>query len=241
MELRGSTECEGHPDGWGYALVGSRRWREDFSAHYRSTLPVYEDPRGVSSLKSLVREARTGVLIVHSRRLAEGSARTWNTHPIHYSWRGFELWIAHNGLVDSDGLARELGMEKLADTTDTYYLGEYVYRSLGGVDPDGLAEALRRASRFTKTAMNTLAILYDDRRLLVSATSYLSGRTMEDPRRVRYYRLHRGSLGGSRAFFSSSVAARSSAGAEELPLQSAVVLEVDLGTGRVLERVYSLE
>ncbi len=239
-ELRGSSGCEGHSDGWGYAVVGVRGDGRALSAHYRTTLPVYEDSEGLGSLKDLARGVGAGVLIAHSRRLAEGSARTWNTHPMHYGWRGFEMWIAHNGLVNSEGLSRELGVGKLSDTTDTYYLGEYVYRRLSGVDGGELVNALRGAARYTKTAMNTLVVLYDDRRLLVAVTSYVSRERVQNPLAVEYYRLFAGGSNGSRAFFSSSIARRLGS-AEELPLQTAVLVEVDLKSGRTVQGVFSLE
>ncbi len=250
-ELRGGSRCEGHGDGWGYVLIGVRSSGRALSAHYRTTLPVYEDPKGVNSLEDLARDVAVGALIVHSRRAAEGSARTWNTHPIHYSWKGFEMWIAHNGLMDSEELSKELGVSKLADTTDTYYLGEYVYRRLRDLSIGELVEALRGAAEYTKTAMNTLIALYDGRRLLVSATSYLSDSylsriekergSLAVQRALRYYELYTESSNGSHAFFSSSVAEHlGSARAKELKLRRARAIKLELETGRISWRVRKL-
>ncbi|MEM1930534.1 MAG: class II glutamine amidotransferase [Sulfolobales archaeon] len=241
-ELLGLSECEGHGDGWGYVLVGTRDDNRDVSLHYRTTLPVYHDLHGISNLKSLLRDIGFGVLIAHSRRLAEGSARTGNTHPIHYNWKGFDMWIAHNGVMDSDGLSKELGAPKLPDTTDTYYLGEYLYRRLTGVHAGDLVEALRRAVKYTKTAMNTLIILYDDKRLMFSVTSYLTKDRLRDPLAVNYYKILARESNTSYAFFSSSIARYiHSSDTIELPLQTAVTIELDPRTGRLSRSVHDLE
>lgn len=240
-ELLGRTECEGHGDGWGYTIVGVRDGGGSLSIHYRTTLPVYRDSGGTNNLKNFIRQARIGVLIAHSRRLAEGSARIGNTHPIHYSWKGFEMWIAHNGVMNSDELSRELGVTRLPDTTDTYYLGEYLYRHLSGVNSGELAEALRSVTKYTKTAMNTLIILYDDKRLTLSVTSYLTKERVQNPLVVRYYRVLVKKSKDSYAFFSSSISSYlRTADSEELPLQTAVIIELDLNTGQLLQSTYTL-
>ncbi|MEM3131802.1 MAG: class II glutamine amidotransferase [Sulfolobales archaeon] len=242
MELLGRTECEGHSDGWGYAIVGARDGKWSLSSHYRTTLPVYYDSTGINNLKNIVYEISVGILIAHSRRLAEGSARTGNTHPIHYNWKGFEMWIAHNGVMDSSELSKELGIPKLLDTTDTYYLGEYLYRHLTGVRVSDLVEALRRAAKYTKTAMNTLIILYDDRKLVLSITSYLTEDRLRNPLTVNYYRIVARTSNNSSAFFSSSIARYiHSPDTAEVPLQSAVVMELDPEAGRLSKSTYNLD
>lgn len=242
MELLGRVECEGHGDGWGYAIVGVKDGEWGLSSHYRTTLPVYRDSIGVSNLKSMIRDVGVGVLIAHSRRLAEGSARVGNTHPIHYNWKGFEMWIAHNGLMDSSELSRELGAHKLPDTTDTYYLGEHLYRHLTGVRASELVEALRRAARYTKTAMNTLIILYDDKSLVISVTSYLTKDRLQNPLLVNYYKIMAKTSNTSSAFFSSSITRYiHGSDAVGVPLQSAVVIELDPRTGQLSKSTYALD
>ncbi|MEM1917864.1 MAG: class II glutamine amidotransferase [Sulfolobales archaeon] len=242
MELLGRSECEGHGDGWGYALVGTRGSELDTSIHYRTTLPVYYDLTGVNNLKSLIHDINFGVLIAHSRRLAEGSARTGNTHPIHYNWKGFDMWIAHNGVMDSNELSKVLGVPKLPDTTDTYYLGEYLYKHLTGVHAKDLVEALRRAVKYTKTAMNTLVILYDNKRLVLSVTSYLTKDRLRNPLAVNYYKILARESSTFYAFFSSSIARYiHSPDTVELPLQTAVVIELYPRTGQLSRSVYNLE
>lgn len=241
MELLGRKNCEAHSDGWGYALVGVKDGGEVLSAHYRTTLPVYIDMGGVSSLKDTIQSTNIGVLIAHSRKLAEGSARVGNTHPIHYGWKGFDMWLAHNGVMDSDILSKELAMSKLPDTTDTYYLGEYVYRHLSNVDSRDLIDALKNVARFTKSAMNTLILLYSGRKLVFSVTFYLSEDRLRNPRTVNYYRVLAKKSGNSYAFFSSSLARYlQDNGIVELPPQAAVVMELDLDSEQVIQTTHTL-
>ncbi|MCX8184549.1 MAG: class II glutamine amidotransferase [Sulfolobales archaeon] len=235
------SKCENHSDGWGYAVVGIRDSGEKISTHYRSTTPVYRDFAGVESLKSVLREIRVGVVIAHSRKSAEGSVKIGNTHPIYYSWKGFEMWIAHNGVVDSDGLSRTLGIAKLLDTTDTYYLGEFVYRYLDSVDVEKLAEALKSAAKYTKTAMNTLTTLFNGEKAVSSITFYLAEQRARDSLAVKYYKILTREFENSRVFFSSSLLSYlSDTDAGEIPQQTAVLVELDLNTGKTNLKTHSL-
>lgn len=235
------SKCESHGDGWGFAAVGIREGGVGASTHYRTTTPVYGDLAGVESLKNVLREIEVGVVIAHSRKSAEGSVKIGNTHPIYYSWKGFEMWIAHNGVVDSDSLARALGVAKLPDTTDTYYLGEYVYRHLSGVSAEELAEALKTAAKYTKTAMNTLTVLFDGRKLISSITFYLSEQKTWSEPAIKYYRILAKEFEKSKVFFSSSLLSYlDDLDVGEVPQQAAVIVELDLASKRTYSRMYKL-
>lgn len=240
--LLGKNECEGHSDGWGYAAVGIQHGRKTLSIHYRSTLPIYDDLEGVRGLSRTIQGLVAGAVIVHSRRLAEGSARVWNTHPIYYNWKGFEMWIAHNGVMDSDTISKDLDLVKLPDTTDTYYLGEYIYRQVKEVSGGELVKALRSAAKYTKSAMNTLIILYDNRSLITSVTFYLTKDMLDSPRALRYYKLFRIGSGNSFVFISSSLVTylERTEKIEELPPQTAVIIEIELEKSRIASNAYSL-
>jgi len=231
MSLRNSKVCEGHGDGWGYVLVGVLESGEEVVNYYRSTRPIYEDTSVLGSLGGSARELVYGVLVAHSRRKAEGSVRIGNTHPLHYSWRGFDMWIVHNGVVDADSIARELGVPRGEDTTDTYYLGELIYRSVTGLDLGNVVEKVRYASRYTKTAMNTSILLYTKGKALLVVTSYVNPDRLGDPKVVDYYRLYLLSDPRSSALVSSSILKYYNVRSEsvsEVSLQSGLAIEIDL-------------
>lgn len=231
-ELSGSGTCGSHDDGWGYAVVGVDRDGRFVSQHYRTTIPVFHDQEGLNYLKSLLSRYSLLSAIVHSRKLAEGSARIVNTHPLHFGWKGFEMWIAHNGLMDSEALSKDLNISRIPDITDTYYLGEYIYRALSYVNRKELVEALKNAARYTKTAMNTLIILYDDNKMITSVTFYLTKSRINNPSAFRYYKILTRNSGEFYTFFSSSLLyyLNSKENIGELPPQTVATIEIDLKT-----------
>jgi|YelNatPaOPRAMG01_1025707.scaffolds.fasta_scaffold08492_6 glutamine amidotransferase len=230
-EFSDSKTCRSHDDGWGYAVVGVDEGGKSVSQHYRTTLPVFHDHEGLSHLKNLLRRYSLMSVIAHSRKLAEGSARVVNTHPLHFSWKGFEMWLAHNGLMDSEALSRDLGIGRITDITDTFYLGEYIYRALSGVSTRELVEALKNVARYTKSAMNTLIILYDDSRIITSISFYLTESRMNNPTAFKYYKILTENFGELHTFFSSSLQHYlSREKVEELPPQTVAVVEIDLKT-----------
>jgi len=231
MSLRGSSSCEGHGDGWGYVLVGVLEGGEELVDHYRSTRPVYEDPHALSKLRGSAEGMAFWLVVAHSRRRAEGSVRIGNTHPLHYTWREFDMWVAHNGVVDANAISRDLGVPRAEDTTDTYYLGEFIYRSLRSLSLSDIVEKVREASKYTKTAMNTSILFYVKGKAILVVTSYLNPDKLGDSKVVDYYKLYLlQSLDGS-ATFSSSILKYYRALNEivsGIPLQSGIVVEVDL-------------
>jgi glutamine amidotransferase len=191
-KLRGE-ECPKHDDGWGYALIGFRDGRK-LSRYYRSTSPIFEDGE-LEVLKGSLNNLDSFYLIAHSRKMSKGEVSIFNTHPFHYSHKGFDLWFAHNGAVDDVELAAEMGLSYSEDISDSYYLGSYIYERV-----DDIASAFSRAKRFVKegSAMNT--ILLADKPLISVATAYYLA---EEPK-IDYYRLFM-SDGENKAVFSSSI------------------------------------
>ncbi len=190
-KLRGE-ECSKHDDGWGYALIGLKDGRK-FSRYYRSTSPIFEDIE-LEELKETLNHLDTFSLIAHSRKMSKGEVSVFNTHPFHYSHRGFDLWFAHNGTVNDMELAAEMGLSYSEGISDSFYLGNYVYER-------GIPGAFNHAKRFVKegSAMNT--VLLADRPLISVATAYYLA---EDEVRIDYYRLFM-SDGENKAVFSSSI------------------------------------
>ncbi len=231
MNLLGTSSCEGHSDGWGYVFIGILESGEEVVDYYRSTRPVYEDTYALSRLKESTRGIAFEVLIAHSRRRAEGSVRIGNTHPLYYSWRDFDMWIAHNGVVDADAIARDLGFPRAADTTDTYYLGEFVYRSISSLSLNEILKKLREASKYTKTAMNTSILFYTRGKVILVVTSYLNPGRLGNPKVTDYYRLYLLQSPSTSAVLSSSILKYFNVLSEEVsevPLQSGLAVEVNL-------------
>lgn len=240
MNLLGASSCEGHSDGWGYVLIGILEGGEEVVDYYRSTRPVYEDTYALSKLKESTRGIAFGVLVAHSRRRAEGSIRIGNTHPLHYSWRYFDMWIAHNGVVDAEAIARDLGLPRAEDTTDTYYLGEFVYRSIGDLSLNEIVKKLREASKYTKTAMNTSILFYTRGRAIFVVTSYLNPGRLGSPKVIDYYKLYLLQSPGTSVALSSSILkyfSILSEGVSEIPLQSGLAVELNLRERSEVERI----
>ncbi|MEM3870165.1 MAG: class II glutamine amidotransferase [Candidatus Korarchaeum sp.] len=181
-ELRGDERCLSHDDGWGYALIGYRGGKH-LSKHYRSVSPVFEDTE-LGELTALLGGLDGFLLIAHSRKSSKGGAEVRNTHPFHYSYLGFELWIAHNGTVDDRRIAEERCWNYDGDLSDTHYLGRYVYESLSS---SSVARAFSKASKFLKegSAMNTVSLVSGDIfRAVVTCLYRAKNESYE-----RYYRL----------------------------------------------------
>lgn len=225
--VAGTGKCGRHGDGWGFAAATLEEYQR--VEHYRSTIPVYEDAWGFEKLRRALRGE--GVLVVHARKASAGSVSARNTHPIHYGWRGYEMFLAHNGSMRAGDLAASLGVPVLPDVTDTFYLGEYVYRRLDLPGARNLAEAFGEAARYTETAMNVAAMLWGSS-LLGVAISYLSPGLLGSEVHERYYRLLLLRGDGWVAVFSSTLAEYlGGEGFEELPFQSGLALSVERGGG----------
>jgi len=210
-KLRGE-ECSKHDDGWGYALIGFKDGRK-ISRYYRSTSPIFED-RELEELKRCLNHLDSFSLIAHSRKMSKGEVSIFNTHPFHYSHRGFDLWFAHNGAINDVELAAEMGLSYSEELSDSFYLGNYIYER-------GILEAFSQAKRFVKegSAMNT--VLIADKPLISVATAYY----LAEGDRIDYYRLFM-SDSKNKAVFSSSVCEYIDLGYEELRNGSGVIFSL---------------
>lgn len=227
--LTSSGGCVEHGDGWGYVLLGFFKRGSVLTDHYRTTVPVFKDPAGLVRLRDAVSAVDAGVLLVHARKAAEGSVSVKNTHPIHYGWRGYDMWIAHNGVVDSERLATALNILRLPDLSDTYYLGEYVYRRLEKLDIHNVSSVFGDASGYTKTAMNAITLHYSGSTHAV-ITSYLTEERLRDSRARDYYRLYLIQQNGVLAVSSSTVVKylpNTVVEVKELPLQAGLLVALD--------------
>lgn len=217
-ELRGEGRCGSHDDGWGYALIGYRKGKA-LSRHYRSCVPVFEDPE-LDHLRSFVRELDFLLLIAHSRKASKGGVEVRNAHPFHYSHLGFDFWIAHNGTVNDRMIAEEKGWDYDEGISDTYYLGRYIYESLGELP----ALALKRASKFVRegSAMNTVSLASKGPEAMAMATCLYHAR---DEGYEKYYRLLEFREGSSFGVVSSTLSLYASLSFSELPNGKALIFK----------------
>jgi len=230
-ELLNSRACESQGDGWGYTVVGVLASGEEVVDYYRTARPVFKDPHGLGRLKSFTEGLALGVAIAHSRRAAVGSIKVRNTHPIHYAWKEFEMWIAHNGVVDAEAIARDAEIPKVGDATDTYYLGEFIYRAVRDLKVGDIVKSVVRASKYTKTAMNTAILFYTEGRVVLVVTSYLAPERLSNAKAVNYYKLYQLETENALALFSSSILkyySTQGGRVSEVRLQSGVAVELNL-------------
>lgn len=140
-------------------------------------------------LDALLEGVDDAVLLLHSRRASTGMPRgPMNAHPFKAevlapSLRG-ELYLAHNGSVDREALAGELGVDA-GGYTDSHLLALWLARRLAA--GAGLAEALGEGgAKFTRTAYIVGTVLLAGGRAELVAASILPEGL--DSERREYYR-----------------------------------------------------
>ena len=178
---------EKHDDGWGYILV--ELGEESRVNYYRSIKPIFVDKEALTRLLEHIRESSSPVLgVIHSRKAGRKEPVTIiDTHPFHsLTSEGYDLWLAHNGGVDKENLARLVGMHRLTRRADSLVLAEFIAsRGL-----DNLRESLSMAAANTLSALNLgIMILEPDKARLI-ATSYYTYSLENDKARYDYYKLY---------------------------------------------------
>lgn len=197
--------AESHGDGWGYAVAGRGVGGSLSTGFYRSSAPVYRDPKGVESLKSMVLGLDTYMGVAHARLASRNEPLgVENAHPfmIEDPGRGFTLWLAHNGSVRKEELARELGLGDLVSRrTDSFFLAHYIARELSSADPAGIVRAIEAVVEkgFVKTALNLGILIAGDPGVFLVVTSLYP---VGDPGRERYYKVYM--VCGERLFVAGS-------------------------------------
>lgn len=165
--LAAITERDGrHCHGYGYILLAKRRG--GWSMHYHrydaaDTLGPGEEScnanlehaaKEAQRLKRLLEGAEEALLLLHSRRASRGSPRgTLEAHPYYAKIASpigsAELYLAHNGGVYHEDMARQLGLDPQA-YTDSHVLTLWIAKGIGeGLDP---VEALAEGARYVRSA-----------------------------------------------------------------------------------------
>ncbi|RLG80744.1 MAG: hypothetical protein DRO40_10730, partial [Thermoprotei archaeon] len=183
-----------HGDGWGViAFSLDHKNKVEKAYNYATITPIYDDTHGTMSLQNFLSKENRIALAIHSRFVSSGIVDIFNTHPIIVNGEGrdFTLWIAHNGTMNKELLAKELGLEPIHEVTDTYYLGLYVFRNIKDLEINELVSTFKQASKYTKTAMNTINMFYSIRKgLHTVVTCYLNDELKQKRQYIDYYKLY---------------------------------------------------
>lgn len=177
-----------HPHGWGFLLFTyTDKYLRQF--HYRSIKPVYNDYDGVQLLKNIINDESYKIILLHSRAASHGKTNLFNTHPFHFSGKGYQYWIAHNGTMNINLLFERLGMKK-REFSDSYLLGRLIYELINYPTEDSIIKSFREAVKYTRTAMNTVNIFYSvEQQIIITVTSYISNNLLKKKEYVDYYKL----------------------------------------------------
>ncbi len=157
-------------------------------------------------LKNLLRGAEEALLLLHSRRASRRSPRgTLEAHPYQAKILGSdgvaELYLAHNGGVHHEDMAKSLGLYHTV-YTDSHVLALWIAERIReGLDP---IEALAEGARYTKSAY-IVGVIYWPRTaaptLLVSAIVPKEA----DEKRKAYYQPYQLRAPGIKALISPTV------------------------------------
>ncbi|MCD6300481.1 MAG: hypothetical protein J7L82_00230 [Staphylothermus sp.] len=199
-----------HGDGWGTVAFSLAQGNKAEKAYNYVTLkPIYEDTQGIENLLKFINDEKRVAISIHSRFISEGIADILNTHPIVINGEGkdFKLWIAHNGTMNKAQLAEELGLKPLQQVSDTYYLGLYIYKKVNDLKANELIKTFSRASKYTKSAMNTINMFYSlEKGLHTVVTSYINDNLKQRKEYVDYYKLYLLKTDKTIAIISSTIA-----------------------------------
>ena len=147
----------------------------------RSEIPV---------LQSRLKHARQAILLIHSRRASRGAPRgPQNAHPFNAKAilenTIIEIYLAHNGSIYHQQIARELGIQP-SRITDSHALTLWIAKQIqNGSQP---LEALRKGSIYTKRAyIVPLLTIQEDKPILYYST-YMPENL--DQTRKQYYKTY---------------------------------------------------
>jgi predicted glutamine amidotransferase len=157
-------------------------------------------------LKTITRNARRAILLLHSRRASKGMPRgIVNTHPFHVqvpSGTGArELFLMHNGSMYHSEMAKDLKINP-SKYTDSYVLAMWIAERIR--QGMSLVDALQEGSRFIKGGYIVGSLLLGPKGFTRIAYSGL-WRKDSDEKRIRYYTPYLVVDEGVRALVSSTI------------------------------------
>ncbi|MEM1527037.1 MAG: class II glutamine amidotransferase [Ignisphaera sp.] len=199
-----------HTHGWGYAYVYSS-FNELGLSLYKTSLPITAD--GIN-MPLIPRHFDWIFMILHSRLTTEKSIDVLNSHPYYFHQPGkISIWLAHNGSLDKEKLAKDLNMESLTKNySDSYFLTQWLGRNISSMDIEDFRSIIKDIVNkiaelgILKSALNFVAIVLDEleKKVLGLAINYIAEDYMN---LFDYYTLYKADIGRkSVAIVSSTVA-----------------------------------
>jgi predicted glutamine amidotransferase len=187
----------GHPDGWGYVVLGIYGNNYQYSHYYKSLKAIYEDNKGVNDLLKVLHDMKKYILMIHSRAASsKNTINLYSTHPIHLYGDTYEYWIIHNGSMDYERLASELEITLNNNITDTYYLAKYITSYTKRLDVNTLKKTFKNAIKYTESAMNTFNLFLGlNGEIFVVNTMYVTKDILDNKMKMNYYKLYKCSIG----------------------------------------------
>ncbi|MEM0027773.1 MAG: class II glutamine amidotransferase [Ignisphaera sp.] len=181
-----------HNHGWGVAYVFMKFGEMGF-AHYKTALPLLdEDIRRF--VKSIPMDLQWIHMVMHSRLTTLEPINMFNSHPFYINIPGkLHLWFAHNGSVNKNLLAKELGLEDLASSyADSFFIAYWIAKKVDSIDADSLSRTLSRLIEMgaVETSLNSVGIMIDEKnnKVVSFSLNYIAG---EGEKNRDYYQLLR--------------------------------------------------
>jgi len=179
-----------HNHGWGLASI-IKRYGELSHFYYRTSLPLIE-----SDFKKILRKLHFNdidwiTLILHSRLTNNEQINVLNSQPFYINIPGkLNLWFAHNGSINKQKLAKELGMDNIKNRySDSFFLAHWISKNIEELTDDNIKNIFKRLveMNITKTALNVILILFDELSMVVKAVAF---NYVVDVDRMNYYNLY---------------------------------------------------
>ncbi|AOL17179.1 hypothetical protein BFU36_11210 [Sulfolobus sp. A20] len=134
-----------HGDGWGFVLL-----TKDKIFHYRSLNPIFEEISDVESDFPIKISDEEMMIIAHARQASDKSlVSSYYSHPYLESNSSSIFFLAHNGSVNKEGIANELGISA-ENMVDSELILKYI--EMKGVD------SINDLKKFTKSSLNLLLL-----------------------------------------------------------------------------------
>jgi len=155
---KGATQ---HKDGFGYAIVGLTENKPNIH-FFKSIKPIFKAGEEISQLKEVIKGLDYFSLSLHSRKVLEGSANIFNTHPYFFSSvKGFSFFLSHNGTLDKSKLQSLLEVNNMDNLSDTFLLGLIIEKNLNAIDSESVIPLFKEFTQYIESALNTITLFSD--------------------------------------------------------------------------------
>lgn len=153
-------------------------------------------------------------MILHSRLTTEEPIDMLNSHPYYFHQPGkVSIWLAHNGALDKEKLAKDLNMENLVKRySDSYFLTQWLGKNISSTDLKDLRDVVKDAINkildlgALRSALNFVTIILDEveKKVLGLSVNYVAEDYMN---LFEYYTLYKVDIGSKTYTIASSTVA----------------------------------